>query len=207
MDMIRYGLVILIGYLLGAIPSGLIAGKLFRGVDLREYGSGKTGATNALRTLGVAPAVLVVLADFTKGIAAVLIARALTGSPAAESLTGLAAAVGHNWPVYAGFRGGRGVLVSYGIFWLICWPGGAVSLAIGVALIAVSRYVSLGVLIGTSFGALLSVLFVRFDGYSPWILLYALPAATLIVLRHLDNIERLRAGTERKLGQPAKPAG
>ena len=205
MDVIRFGFVILVGYLLGAIPSGLIAGKLFRGVDLREYGSGKTGATNALRTLGVVPAVLVVLVDFTKGITAVLIARALTGSPEAESLTGLAAAVGHNWPVYAGFRGGRGVLVSYGIFWLICWPGGAISLATGVALIAVSRYVSLGVLVGTSFAAILSVFFVRFSGYSPWILLYAGPAATLIVIRHLDNIERLRAGTERKLGQPAKP--
>src|SRR5712691_5730478 len=108
MELVRYLAAILIAYLLGAIPSGLLVGKIAKGVDLREFGSGKTGATNALRTLGKLPAALVLLADLLKGIVAILVAHVLTGgSLSAECLAGLAAAVGHNWPVYAGFRGGR----------------------------------------------------------------------------------------------------
>lgn len=205
MEIGRYALAILIGYLLGAIPSGLIVGKLVKGVDLRDYGSGKTGATNALRTLGALPAALVVLMDLGKGVLAILAAYVLAGSVAAESLAGLAAAVGHNWPIYAGFRGGRGVLVSYGIFWLLCWPAALISSCIGFAIIAISRFVSLGVLVGSAIGLGATVPFVVTGHFSPWALLYAAPCAALIFARHLDNIERLRAGTERKLGQPAQP--
>src|SRR6185312_5867795 len=102
MEVWHYGAAVVIGYLLGAIPTGLIVGKVLKGVDLRDYGSGKTGATNALRTLGKVPAIVVVLFDFIKGMIAVLAAYALVGTVAAECLAGLAAAVGHNWPVYAG---------------------------------------------------------------------------------------------------------
>jgi glycerol-3-phosphate acyltransferase PlsY len=199
-----YVLAICIGYLLGAFPSGLVVGKLVKGVDLREYGSGKTGATNALRTLGVAPAVLVVLCDVCKGLLAILIAHMIAGTAAAAALAGLAAAVGHNWPVYAGFRGGRGVLVSFAIFFVLCWPAALIATCIGVTLIAVSRMVSFGVLIGTVIAALAAVPLVIIGLYSPWVLMYTIAGALLIILRHSDNIQRLLAGTERKIGQPAQ---
>ena len=201
----HYVAAIVIGYLLGAIPTGLIVGKLVKGVDLRDYGSGKTGATNALRTLGKVPAILVVIFDFAKGMAAVVIAYLLAGTVAAQCLAGLAAAVGHNWPVYAGFRGGRGVLVSFGVFIILCWPAALISLIIGGSIMAVSLIVSLGVLVGTVVGLILAIVFVALGHFSPWILLYCILGAMLIVARHSDNIERLLAGTERKIGQPAQP--
>ncbi|HWE64244.1 MAG TPA: glycerol-3-phosphate 1-O-acyltransferase PlsY [Chloroflexota bacterium] len=205
MEVWRYAVAVLLGYLLGAVPSGLLVGKLVKGVDLRDFGSGKTGATNALRTLGTVPAVLVIALDLLKGLVAILIAQALTHAVAAECLAGLAAAIGHNWPVYAGFRGGRGVLVSYGIFWVLCWPAALASSAIGMVIIAVSRFVSLGVLVGAVIGTAAAIPLVLTGHFSPWVLLYAALGAALIVVRHRDNIERLRAGTERKLGQPAQP--
>ncbi|HEY8284230.1 MAG TPA: glycerol-3-phosphate 1-O-acyltransferase PlsY [Chloroflexota bacterium] len=205
MQVWHYVASIILGYLLGAIPTGLIVGKLVKGVDLRDYGSGKTGATNALRTLGKVPAGLVVLFDFTKGMIALVIVYSLTGSVAAQCLAGLAAAVGHNWPVYAGFRGGRGVLVSFGVFCILCWPAALISLGIGGVIIAASFFVSLGVLVGTVVGLLLAVLFVALGHFSPWILLYCGLGAFLIVARHSDNIQRLLSGTERKIGQPAQP--
>jgi glycerol-3-phosphate acyltransferase PlsY len=206
MELVRYLAAILIAYLLGAIPTGLLVGKLIKGVDLREFGSGKTGATNALRTLGKVPAALVLLGDLLKGIAAILVAHFLTdGNLSAECLAGLAAAVGHNWPVYAGFRGGRGVVVSYGIFWVLCWPAALVSSCVGLSLIAASLIVSLGVLVGSVVGLLAAILFVIAGFFSPWVLLYVGLGTLLIIVRHWDNIERLRAGTERKIGQPAQP--
>ncbi|HVA88917.1 MAG TPA: glycerol-3-phosphate 1-O-acyltransferase PlsY [Chloroflexota bacterium] len=205
MEVVRYADAILLGYLLGAIPIGLIVGKLIKGIDVREYGSGKTGATNALRTLGNLPAGLVVLGDVLKGLGAILVAHVLVDTAAATSLAGLAATVGHIWPIYAGFRGGRGVLVSFGIFWLICWPAALISSGVGFTVIAISRMVSLGVLSGAAIGVVATVPFVARFNYSPWVFIYALLSASLMVGRHLDNIERLRAGTERKLGQPAQP--
>jgi acyl phosphate:glycerol-3-phosphate acyltransferase len=205
MSVFDYFVAVFVGYLVGAIPSGLIVGKLVKGIDLREFGSGVTGATNALRTLGVGPAVLVVLSDVSKGLIAVLIAHVVVGSAAAMCLAGLAAAIGHNWPVYANFRGGRGVLVSYSIFWILCWPAAIVATCIGGTLIAVSRMVSFGVLIGTMVAVLASIPLVVGGVYSPWILLYSVLGSTLIVVRHSDNIRRLLDGTERKIGQPAQP--
>jgi glycerol-3-phosphate acyltransferase PlsY len=205
LEVIHYVLIVVVGYLLGAVPSGLLVGKLVKGIDLRDFGSGKTGATNALRTLGKGPAGLVVLLDVSKGLVALLIAHLVVGTPAAACLAGLAAAIGHNWPVYAGFRGGRGVLVSYSIFFILCWPAAVMATFIGGALIAVSRMVSFGVLIGTVIGAAATIPLVAAGRFSPWILVYALLGAMLIIVRHTDNIKRLRSGTERRIGQPAQP--
>lgn len=207
MEIGRFVAAFVLAYILGSIPSGLLVGRMFKGIDLREYGSGKTGATNALRTLGVGPAVLVIAMDMIKGLLALVIAYALTNSIAAESVAGLAAAAGHNWPVFAQFRGGRGVLVSFAIFLVLCWPAALVATLIGIALIALSRYVSLGVLVGTGIGVVAAMPVVVTGHASPWVLLYTVAGAALIVARHWDNIERLRDGTERKLGQRAQPAG
>jgi glycerol-3-phosphate acyltransferase PlsY len=205
MDAGHYALAIVVGYLLGAIPSGLIIGKVVKGIDLRDYGSGKTGATNALRTLGKGPAILVVLLDAVKGLIAILVAHLIIGTAAAACLAGLAAAIGHNWPVYAGFRGGRGVLVSFTMFYAFCWPAALVATVVGIGLIAASRMVSFGVLIGTVAAIVATVPFVVNGSFSPWSMVYVVAAGLLIIVRHRDNIERLRAGTERKLGQAAVP--
>src|SRR4030042_3675177 len=102
------------GYLLGAVPTGYVMGRLLRGIDVRDYGSRRTGGTNVLRTLGLRVAVLVMAVDIAKGAVAVLIARAISGEPYVQTVAGSAAVVGHVWPVYVGFRGGRGVSAAFG---------------------------------------------------------------------------------------------
>jgi acyl phosphate:glycerol-3-phosphate acyltransferase len=214
-----YLLLVVIGYLLGSIPTGQIVGALAGGVDLRRYGSGKTGATNVLRTLGWGAALVVVAGDLAKGIVAVLIARWLvpaaggsTGflpdsnaQPIAEVLAGFAAVIGHNWSIFIQLRGGRGVVVSHAVFILICWPAALITTVIGAIVLAVSRIVSLASLTGAVAGVLVLAIFVVLFHYPLPYLVYGVLAAGLIWLRHIDNIQRLLAGTERKLGQKAQP--
>jgi acyl phosphate:glycerol-3-phosphate acyltransferase len=214
-----YLVLIVIGYLLGSIPTGQIAGALAGGVDLRRYGSGKTGATNVLRTLGWGPALAVAAGDLAKGIAAVLLARWLVpaagGSTGflpdpnarhiAEVLAGFAAVIGHNWSIFLQLKGGRGVLVSHAVFILICWPAALITTVAGAIVLAVSRIVSLASLTGTVVGVVALAIFVVLFHYPLPYLVYGILAAALIWLRHIDNIQRLLAGTERRLGQKAQP--
>ena len=204
-----YLVLIVIGYLLGSIPTGQIVGALAGGVDLRRYGSGKTGATNVLRTLGWGPALAVAAGDLAKGIAAVLLARWLVrdpdAQPLAEVVAGFAAVIGHNWSIFIQLKGGRGVLVSHAVFMLICWPAALISTVAGAIVLAVSRIVSLASLTGTVVGVVALAIFVVLFGYPLPYLVYGVVAAGLIWLRHIDNIQRLLAGTERKLGQKAQP--
>ena len=204
-----YLLLVVIGYLLGSIPTGQIVGALAGGVDLRRYGSGKTGATNVLRTLGWGAALLVLAGDLAKGIVAVLLARWLVrdpnAQPLAEVLAGFAAVIGHNWSIFIQLKGGRGVLVSHAVFILICWPAALITTVIGAIVLAVSRIVSLASLTGAVAGVVVLTVFVVLLHYPLPYLVYGVLAAGLIWLRHLDNIQRLLAGTERKLGQKAQP--
>jgi len=199
--------VVVIGYLLGSVPSGQIVGWLAGGVDLSKHGSGKTGTTNALRTLGWGAAAAVFFGDLAKGIAAVLLAHVLFGGHAAqhwaEVLAGFAAVLGHNWSIFIKLKGGRGVAVSMAIFYLICWPAALLSTAIAVVVLLVSRFVSLASLIGAVVGLVLLTAFVVWGTTPVPYLVYGVLAAALIWLRHIDNIQRLLAGTERKLGQRA----
>jgi len=204
-----YLLLVVLGYLLGSIPTGQIVGALAGGVDLRRYGSGKTGATNVLRTLGWGAALVVVAGDLAKGIVAVLIARWLVhdpnAQPIAEVLAGFAAVIGHNWSIFIQLKGGRGVVVSHAVFILICWPAALITTVIGAIVLAVSRIVSLASLTGAVAGVLVLAIFVVLFHYPLPYLVYGVLAAGLIWLRHIDNIQRLLAGTERKLGQKAQP--
>lgn len=194
--------VVLLGYLLGAIPFGALLGWL-RGVDVRRYGSGRTGTANVLRTLGAKAAAAVFLGDLAKGLAAVLLARLITHSPAVEAAAGLAAMAGHNWPVYLGFRGGRGVVTGFGGLILLSWPASLIALAGGLSTIALWRYVSLGSMVGAVASAL-GMIPLAAAGWEPSpYLIYSLGGAALIVFQHRDNLARLMNGTERKLGQPA----
>lgn len=194
-----------LGYLLGAIPFGLIIGRLTKGIDLREYGSHRTGATNALRTLGTRAAAAVFVLDVAKGVAAVLLARFLfADDPMVEwaaAVAGLAAIVGHNWSVFIGFTGGRGVATSAGAlgamnFWV---------LVILVPLVAIviwrSRYVSLGSVVGAIAAPMITVLLTVIGAASIPAVGYALASGMLVTVAHADNIGRLRAGTERRIGQ------
>lgn len=194
-----------LGYLLGAIPFGLMIGRATRGIDLRDYGSHRTGATNALRTLGARTAAVVLICDVAKGVAAVLLARLLfADDPQVEwaaAIAGFAAIVGHNWSVFIRFTGGRGVATSTGAL-------GAMSIWTVVILVPVvfaimwrSRYVSLGSVSGALLAPVVTAALWYFGVASLPAVVYALAAGVLVTVAHADNIARLRAGTERKIGQ------
>ena len=189
-----------VGYLMGSVPMGLIAGRLVRGIDIREYGSGKTGFTNALRTIGLRASLLVLLGDAAKGALPVLIARLLSDNAYVQMVAGLAAVVGHDWPVFAGFRGGRGVTTFFGV---ILGMNPLVVLAlvpVGVAIAFVTRYMSV-MSIGSSALAACALIGLAAAGILPAAYaLYASLGAALIVVLHRENIRRLLAGTEPKIG-------
>ncbi len=194
-----------LGYLLGAIPFGLIIGRLTKGIDLREYGSHRTGATNALRTLGTRAAAGVFILDVAKGVAAVVLARTLfAGDPLVEwaaAAAGVAAIIGHNWSVFIGFTGGRGVATSAGALaamspWTIL-----IVAPIVIAVVWRTRYVSLGSVTGAIAAPTITAALAAVGAASIPAIAYALGSGLLVTAAHADNIGRLRAGTERKIGQ------
>lgn len=198
--------VIILGYLIGAIPFGYIVGRVARGIDVRDYGSGSMGMTNVLRTVSTKAGALVFVTDLIKGAAAVGIAWAIfTLAPdmLAWGLVagGAAAVMGHNWPVYIGFRGGRGVTTSFGALLVISWPVALISFAIFLIVVALSRYVSLGSVLGALAMLLVMIPFVLFDLEPFAYLVFGLVVVPVIIFRHRGNIQRLLSGTERKLGQ------
>lgn len=195
----------LLGYLLGAIPFGLIVGRVTRGIDLRDYGSHRTGATNALRTLGLRAAALVFLLDVGKGVAAVALARLLfAADPLVEwaaAIAGFAAIVGHNWSVFIRFTGGRGVATSAGGLGAMS-PWTILILApIVIGLIWRTRYVSLGSITGGLLAPVITAVLWAANAASVPAIAYAAASGLLVTAAHADNIARLRAGTERKIGQ------
>ena len=189
------------GYLLGSIPFGLIVSRRASGSDLREYGSGKTGFTNSLRVLGLRRSVPVLAGDLLKGLAAALLPLLYTDEPWARAAGGLAAVVGPVWPVFAGFRGGRGVLTGAGVLLALSPMASVIAFGFGGLVIAVTRYVSLASITACLLAAGLSLGFAAAGELAwPYAVAVALGGALVVVLHH-DNIARLLAGTERKLGQ------
>jgi len=199
-----------VGYLIGGVPFGVLVGKLAGVGDVRDYGSGKTGFTNSLRSMGMKWASLVVFGDVAKGALAVLIGRYLLEEPAAAALAGAAAVFGHVFPVWAGFRGGRGVSTAFGAFLAVSPVAGLILLAMSLGILAAFRYASLMSVVGVATGLLaIAVLGVigRLD--LVYLVLFAIPTALLVEFSHIGNIKRLLAGTEPKLGQGGgrRPAG
>ncbi|HZR86243.1 MAG TPA: glycerol-3-phosphate 1-O-acyltransferase PlsY [Bradyrhizobium sp.] len=186
---------LVIGYLLGSIPFGLILTRLAGTPDLRSIGSGNIGATNVLRTgrKGLAAATLVL--DALKGTAAVIIAGYL-GGPEAAMLAGLGAFLGHLFPVWLKFRGGKGVAVYIGILIGLFWPAAVLFCAIWLATAVLTRYSSLSALIAS----VITPLFLLLLGHSALALLSAV-LTLLLLYMHRANIQRLRTGTEGKIGQ------
>jgi acyl phosphate:glycerol-3-phosphate acyltransferase len=203
---IQWIVVVAVGYLLGAIPVGLIVGKVTKGVDIRQYGSGKVGATNTLRTLGWGPSAVVLLLDMAKAVLAVELARLLGAPPLIQALAGLGAVVGHCWSAFIGFNGGRGVAASLGSSLVISPVAGLVGLAVFGLATWRTRYVSLGSLSGAIVGSIIIIAQAALGALEPGYAALGV-AAVIIVVRHLDNIARLRAGTERKLGEKATKVG
>jgi len=193
--MTEYLLAVLAAYVIGSIPSGLILGKLIWHTDLREYGSRNIGATNAWRTLGKAAGIAVFLADSWKGQAGVYMGLLLVGTPLAAVLCGLAAIVGHSFSVFLRFHGGKGVATSLGVLTMLMGNVTLIVFLVWLAVVYMTRYVSLGSVIA---GFLTPILAAAF-GYPLEYLLFTVLAATLVIVRHRENIERLLRGTENKI--------
>ena len=192
---------LLLGYLLGSIPSGFLAGKWCKGIDLRSIGSGSTGATNVLRNVGKGPALVVFLVDVAKGAAAVLIASSLTQNNPLNDwiqvLAGLAALAGHIWPIWLGFKGGKAVATGLGLFLGLAWPVGLACFGMFMAVFSLSRIVSLASVVA----ALSLPLLMAAGSGSNANLVVALVAMGLVLWRHRSNIQRLINGTEPQVGQ------
>lgn len=203
--MTAYFIFIPIGYLIGAIPFGLVATWLAKRVDVRNYGSGKTGMTNVMRTAGVKVGVAVILLDMGKAVLAIALPIAFADTPGADAGAGLAALVGHIWPVYVGFRGGRGIGPGWGGLFMFHPLAGVIATAIGIPIVLMSRYVSLGSLAGAVSGAIVIIVFATVDIVPLEYMWYGVVGAALIVYKHRDNIVRLLRGQERKLGAAAQP--
>lgn len=184
----------LIGYLLGSIPFGLLLTRAMGLGNLRDIGSGNIGATNVLRTGNKAAAAGTLLLDGGKGIVAVLLARAFASEDAAQ-ITALAAFLGHCFPVWLGFKGGKGVATFLGLLLILAWPVGLLACATWLATAAISRISSLSALVAASWSLLWSLLV----GQGQIFVLTAILAA-LIFWRHRENLARIRAGTESKIG-------
>lgn len=191
----------LIGYLLGSVNTTLIVGRMY-GKDVTALGSKSAGLTNALRVLGKPAAALVLVGDVLKGVVACLIGMRLAPSVGGTDSLGLLAAgagavIGHNWPLYFRFKGGKGALTAAAVMFMVNWVMAAISLALFVVLVASTRYVSLGTICASIFFAVIS--FVPFFGASVYFRIFACLMAALIVLKHKQNIERLLSGTENRL--------
>jgi glycerol-3-phosphate acyltransferase PlsY len=198
---IEYLVMVPIAYMVGSIPFGLLAGKLVAKVDIRDYGSGKIGMTNVLRTAGVTAAAVVLLLDMGKAVSVVVAARLLFDTTGVEAAAALAVIIGHNWPVFIGFRGGRGTASGWGGLLILSPIAGLIATVVGVSLVGVTRYMSLGSITAAALGSAVLVVLAMI-GQEPLVYSwYGIIGGTLIVVRHRDNIQRLLNGTERKIGQ------
>ncbi|WP_379129151.1 glycerol-3-phosphate 1-O-acyltransferase PlsY [Paenibacillus sp. sgz500958] len=195
-------LVIIASYLLGSVSFSVLLAKLLKGIDIRQYGSGNAGATNTLRILGKGPAITVLLLDVLKGIAAVWLGTWADGWGSwIAAACGIAAIIGHNWPLYFHFRGGKGIATTIGVMATLCfWPA-LIAGIVAIVSIVITRYVSLGSLI---FVVLTPVFMVLAGGYEIPVLLCSILIAVFAFWRHRTNIVKILEGRENKIGSKAK---
>ncbi len=191
-----------LAYLIGSFPTGYLLGRL-HGVNVLEQGSGRTGGTNVLRSVGAMPALLTAGIDIGKGALAVWLARQLTGQPTGEVLAGIAVILGHNHSLFLRFRGGAGVGTSMGALAVIYWPAAVALVILMLIIVAITRYASLGSLIITTLTPLILLVLASLGMLSWMYVGYGLIAWIIIVLAHRPNIRRLLQGTERRVGGSA----
>ncbi len=197
-DVLKLVLVAIGGYLLGSANSSLIVGK-FYGVDVRKHGSGNAGATNTLRTLGKSAALIATIGDMLKGFIACIIGFYIMGSYGELGIMtgGVAAIVGHNWPVYFGFKGGKGILTTLAVVLMMDWKIALVLLCIFIIIVAITRYVSLGSVVSSVLFPIAGFAFEKTGVF----ICFAAFLGILAVIRHRSNIARILNGTESKLGK------
>ena len=189
-----------IGYLLGSISFSFLLGKWWKDIDIRDYGSGNAGATNTLRVLGVGPAIFVLALDIAKGVAAVWIGLKMgQDRDLIAVLAGLAAIVGHNWPIFLKFRGGKGIATTIGVVATLCFGPALFAGVVAILSIVITRYVSLGSLLFTG----LLPIFSYFMKFPPEIVWATVVIAVFAYVRHRTNIVKLLRGTEHKIGKKA----
>ncbi|WP_137933624.1 glycerol-3-phosphate 1-O-acyltransferase PlsY [Mesorhizobium comanense] len=201
---------LIVAYLFGSIPTGYMAGRLLRGIDIREHGSMSTGATNVLRTLGKGPALAVLLVDVLKGVAAILFAHWLEASltppvgldaqalvPWAVCLAGLAVLLGHGRSIWLNFTGGKSAATGLGVLLALSWPIGLGAAVVFCAVLAISRIVSLSSMPAASTAIVLACILEQPLAYR----LLVIAGGLYVIARHRANIARLLAGTEPRLGQ------
>ena len=201
---LEYIIISILGYLLGSINSSIFVSKLIYGTDIRSFGSGNAGATNTLRSFGKTAAILVILGDVLKGIIAALIGNAIAGGMGIL-FGGFFVIIGHNWPIYFGFKGGKGILTSLAVIFMIDWRVGLTLAIIGILIIVITRYVSLGSIVGC---ALLPIAFYFIDDFKDIskndLLTFSTIIALIAIYKHASNIIKLINGTESKLGQKVR---
>ncbi|KJF26893.1 hypothetical protein TZ02_11485 [Clostridium aceticum] len=183
--------------MLGNFSASYIIGKLSANIDIRNYGSGNAGTTNVMRTLGYKAAVFTLLADCLKGVLAVYIARRL-GSENLAMMAGVAVVLGHNWPILLGFKGGKGIATTIGVALSIHFTIALVCVVIGIIILILSKYVSLGAIVAIT---LFPILLVS-QGWNYFV--FGLMLCVLAIYKHRENIQRLRQGTERKITEKLK---
>jgi glycerol-3-phosphate acyltransferase PlsY len=196
--------VVVAAYLIGAIPMGYLAGRILRGIDIRDYGSGGIGATNVLRTLGRGPFVAVMFADALKGYLPVLITWYVFHSHDLQVAAGIATVLGHDFPVYIGFRGGRGVATSFGVYAALALPLAVGMVAVGLFIVLALRYMSVMSMVTVPLGGLVLLLLAVFrvdDDFTYTKTIFGAFATVFVLLTHLGNIRRLLSGTEPKIGE------
>ena len=194
-------LILSLGYLLGSFPSGYLAGRIAKGIDIRSLGSGSTGATNVLRHIGKRAAITVFLLDVLKGVLSILLAKYLLLNDSWQVAIGLSTLIGHIWPVWLNWRGGKAVATGLGIFLGLSWQVGLATLGIFILIISLFKIVSLA-----SVSAALALPIIMFLSFKNSIislpfLVVSLLAMILVVWRHRENIVRLIKGKEPKIGQ------
>ncbi|CAM3303786.1 glycerol-3-phosphate 1-O-acyltransferase PlsY [Deinococcus saxicola] len=189
----------LVSYLIGSVPAASWLARS-RGVDIRKVGSGNSGATNVLRSLGKGPALLVAAFDILKGALAVWLARALDLPPEWVGLCGVAAVIGHNFSPFLGFRGGKGAATTFGTIAALDPVTGLGVFVLGVATMWLTRFVSAGSILGAVTAGILVVAL----GRPLWLMLSVLFLAALLIWQHRSNIERLTAGQESRIGEKVR---
>lgn len=199
----QYAATCVVAYLVGSLSWGYMFVNLTMGEDVRDFGSGRTGMSNILRTAGGKAAALVFVLDAGKSIGTVLLARTVIGFGEAEVVAALMTLCGHNWPVFLRFRGGRGILPGLGGMSVMAPGIAAAGAGLFLVITLSSRYLSLGSIVGTLTVAALSLALMLLAGHSQLYTLYAFVGGAVIIWQHRDNIRRIVNGTERRIGMPA----
>ena len=193
--MLKIFIAALIAYLIGSVSTSIIVSKIILGDDIRNHGSGNAGATNALRTMGKKGGALVVLGDALKAVIAILIAKLIVGTDVAVYAAGIGVVLGHNFPIYFGFKGGKGILVSLVSILFADWRIGVLTAVISILIMIISNYVSLGSICGAVLLVIFGAVFRAADFY---FMTFAIVLAVLAIFMHRSNVKRLINKSENK---------